>query len=155
MEGADGREETQRRKQRDGRRAVLTGVLEGVDLHVQQRKWLSETVCHWGLLLLEDLSLIPLFSSPADAPCSTLFLPKANNNMYIKKKWWKMKNAKISPKNSTNVEWIKKTSKIQKIARNRGESYLKTSRSGTHKNRKKSGWQTKQQPSWIFLCYSY
>lgn len=33
----------------------LTGVLEGVNLHVQKRKGLSEAVSHGGLLLLEDL----------------------------------------------------------------------------------------------------
>lgn len=32
-----------------------TGVLEGVDLHVQQREGLSEAVGHRCLLLLEDL----------------------------------------------------------------------------------------------------
>lgn len=46
-EGADGPEE--------GGVERLTGVLEGVDLHVQQRKGLSEAVRHRGLLLLEDL----------------------------------------------------------------------------------------------------
>lgn len=43
----------ERRQQRQ--RAVLTGVLESVDLHVDQRKRLSETVRHRSLLLLEDL----------------------------------------------------------------------------------------------------
>lgn len=38
MEGADGPEE--------GEMERLTGVLEGVDLHVQQRKGLSEAVRH-------------------------------------------------------------------------------------------------------------
>lgn len=33
----------------------LTSVLEGVDLHVQQRKGLSEAVSYRGLLLLKDL----------------------------------------------------------------------------------------------------
>lgn len=47
MEGADG-------PKLEGMER-LTGVLEGVDLHVQQRKGLSEAVCHRGLLLLEDL----------------------------------------------------------------------------------------------------
>lgn len=47
MEGADG--------PKAGGMERLTGVLEGVDLHVQQRKGLSEAVCHRGLLLLEDL----------------------------------------------------------------------------------------------------
>lgn len=50
MEGADGREEMEREREREreikGERAVLTGVLEGVDLHVQQRKRLSEIVRH-------------------------------------------------------------------------------------------------------------
>lgn len=35
--------------------AIRTGVLEGVDLHVQQRKRLPEAVRHRRLLLLEDL----------------------------------------------------------------------------------------------------
>lgn len=43
----------ERRQQRQ--RAVLTGVLESVDLHVDQRKRLSETVRHRSLLFLEDL----------------------------------------------------------------------------------------------------
>lgn len=38
------------------RRRSPTGVLEGVDLHVQQREGLSEAVGHRRLLLLEDLS---------------------------------------------------------------------------------------------------
>lgn len=37
------------------RRRSPTGVLEGVDLHVQQREGLSEAVGHRRLLLLEDL----------------------------------------------------------------------------------------------------
>lgn len=37
------------------RRRPPTGVLEGVDLHVQQREGLSEAVGHRRLLLLEDL----------------------------------------------------------------------------------------------------
>lgn len=53
MERADGREGKERRQQRW--RGVLTGVLEGVDLHVHQGKRLSETVSHRSLLLLEDL----------------------------------------------------------------------------------------------------
>lgn len=40
---------------RNGEVERLTGVLEGVDLQVQQRKGLSEAIRYRGLLLLKDL----------------------------------------------------------------------------------------------------